>query len=144
MFLNWFRHFSFACVGALYASTVSNSIEQPLGQVTQELGVSTSWFGSKISAFLDSVPSSPAFASENTLINRALERMSSFGAVQSRMLEQNAQTGRDASAERRRGGLGGGFLFISILGGLGAIFWVLIIGAVVKLFKGLWGRFIAS
>lgn len=130
--------------GALYASTVPNSTEQPPGQVTQEIGVSESWFSSKISAFLDSVPSSPAFASENTLINRALERMSSFGSVQSRMLEQNAQTGQGASAERRRGGLGGGFLFISFLGGLGAIFWVLIIGAAVKVFKGLWGRFIAS
>ncbi|KAJ0987167.1 hypothetical protein J5N97_005523 [Dioscorea zingiberensis] len=79
--------------GALYSSTVSNSNEQPLGQVTHGKGASVSWFSSKISTFLDSVPSSPALASENTLINRALERMSSFGAVQSRILEQNAQTG---------------------------------------------------
>ncbi|KAF8404503.1 hypothetical protein HHK36_009388 [Tetracentron sinense] len=39
------------------------------------------WFTSSVWAALDSIPSRPALASENTLVNRAFERMSSFGRV---------------------------------------------------------------
>lgn len=104
-------------------------------------GGSESWFSSTISALLDSVPNSPAFASENALINRALQRMSSFGAGQTRA--GNAATADATKAGERRGGQNG-FLFISFLVGLGAVFWVLTIGTAVKVLRGLWNKFISS
>lgn len=95
---------------------------------------SQSWFNSVLSAFLDSVPSSPALASESALISRAIERVSSFRAAQ---INPQRTGGGHRSNDR-------GYLFISVLVGIGAVFWVLTIGAAIKIVKGLWGRFISS
>lgn len=50
----------------------------------QSSNASKSWFNAALSALLDSVPSSPAIAAEieNTVINRTLQRISSFRSQQ--------------------------------------------------------------
>ena len=144
-------------VGLVYA----NGSQSDLGGVTQGeinsiASPSDSWLSSTLSAFLDSVPSTPALASENALISRALERVSSFRAGQAieRIMRPGTGQTREAgdapaatgtsAVTRRQGNQTGGFLFISFLVGLGAVFWVLTIGATIKIIKGLWGRFILS
>lgn len=123
----------------------ANGSHSDLGGVIQEqvnniASPSDSWFGSALSAFLDSVPSSPAFAAENPLISKALERVSSFRGGQTKETEPlPAPTGSNDIARRRQGNQNGGYFFISLLVGLGAIFWVLTIGAVLKVIRGLWG-----
>ncbi|EHA8590457.1 NAC domain-containing protein 17 [Cocos nucifera] len=131
--------------GAVYASTPSNPGENTQGQISPVRGASDSWFSSALSSLLDSVPSRPAIASENALISRALQRVSSFRAGQTGAQEPNGTTGGGTLASgRQRESHNGGFLFISFLVGLVAIFWVLTIGAALKIFKGLWGKFISS
>lgn len=93
---------------------------------------------------MDSVPSSPAIASENAFISRALERVSSFRTQQVGGRDSDAAIDREAVLHGRRRGNNGGFLFVSFLVGLGAVLWLLTIGAAVKVFKGLWGRVISS
>ncbi|XP_020090635.1 NAC domain-containing protein 17-like [Ananas comosus] len=112
--------------------------------VQEQLAASESWFNSALSAFLDSVPSSPAIASENAFISRALERVSSFRTQQVGGRDSDAAIDREAVLHGRRRGNNGGFLFVSFLVGLGAVLWLLTIGAAVKVFKGLWGRVISS
>ena len=142
-------------VGLMYANgSHSDPGGVTQGDINNIASPSESWLSSSLSAFLDSVPSSPALASENALISRALERVSSFRAGQA--IEHISRTGtrhiREAAAAatgtsavtRRQGNQNGGFLFISFLVGLGAIFWVLTIGATIKVIKGLWGRFTSS
>ncbi|XXG57527.1 hypothetical protein AAC387_Pa03g4659 [Persea americana] len=97
------------------------------------------WFTSAINSLLESVPTNPASASENALISRAFERMSSFGAV--RIGTREAGVAADTT---RREGRNGSFLFLSFLGALWAILWVLMIGTMVKVFKVIVGRFAAS
>lgn len=97
------------------------------------------WFTSAINSLLESVPTNPASASENALISRAFERMSSFGAV--RIGTREAGVAADTT---RREGRNGSFLFLSFLGALWAILWVLMIGTMVKVFKVIVGRFVAS
>ncbi|PKU74422.1 NAC domain-containing protein 17 isoform X2 [Dendrobium catenatum] len=98
---------------------------------------SPSWFNSTLSGFLHSVPSSPAFASENALISRAFERVSSFRAAQVNPQQRASASGGHRSNDR-------GYLFISGLVGIVAVFSVLIVGTAFQVFKGLWGRFISS
>ncbi|KAL5713670.1 hypothetical protein ACHQM5_015724 [Ranunculus cassubicifolius] len=76
-----------------------------------------SWCNSAISAFLGSVPTRPALASENVLINRAFERMSSFGIVKIAAIDSTTDNGVRAVVERRRRGVNrnGGVFFVSVL-----------------------------
>lgn len=106
------------------------------GQIVLPESPSQSWFNSALAAFLDSVPSSPAFASESVLISKALERVSSFRSAQGRPLQRSP-----AGAQRNKDR---GYLFISVLVGAAAVLWVFTIGAAFKLFKGLWGKFISA
>ncbi|WOL12386.1 NAC domain-containing protein [Canna indica] len=132
--------------GFAYASS-SSTIEQTLGQNTRVdgSGTSGSWMSSALSTLLDSVPSSPALASENTFIGRALERVSSFRAGQISINDQNTTTGGQSLVSGRRGGSrNGGVLFISFLVGLSAVFWVFTVGATIKVLKGFWSRFSSS
>lgn len=113
-------------------------------QHTHMVNPSESWVSSKLMAFLDSVPSSPALAAESALISRALERVSSFRRGQTQeAVEPPVATG-NSPVIRRQANKNGGFLFISLLAGLGAIFWVFTVGASIKVIKGLWGRFMSS
>ncbi|KAF9601716.1 hypothetical protein IFM89_022703 [Coptis chinensis] len=102
-----------------------------------------SWFTSAISAFLGSVPTRPALASENALVNRAFERMASFGRVRITDVDASATAGREPVVERRVR-RNGGFLFFSVLGVLCAVLWMLLIGTTVKVLKNFLGRFISS
>ncbi|RWW15650.1 hypothetical protein GW17_00020498 [Ensete ventricosum] len=84
-------------------------------------------------------------ASENAFINRALERVSSFRSGQVGVHGPNTTTGEHAAASRRRGDRrNGGVLFISLLVGLGAVLWVLTVGATITVFKGFLARFNSS
>ncbi|CAL9039344.1 unnamed protein product [Musa banksii] len=125
--------------GAAYASTSSN-----MEMVQQQNSTSESWFSSALSTLLDSVPSRPALASENTFISRAFERVSSFRAGQVGVHGPNATADGHHATSGRRGGRNGGILFISFLVGLGAVFWVLTAGAVVKVFSAFLARFNSS
>ncbi|KAK9109651.1 hypothetical protein Sjap_017711 [Stephania japonica] len=51
---------------------------------------SESWLSAYVSTVLGSIPTRPALASENALINRAFERMSSFGRVRIAPIETGA------------------------------------------------------
>lgn len=85
---------------------------------------------------MESIPTTPASASENTLVNRAFQRMSSFSRV--RVNVKNTNVSVRNGDESMRAGRSKGFLFISVLGVLCAIVWVLI-GSM-----KLWGRCISS
>lgn len=112
-------------------------------QVGSRVDASEPWFTSAISTLLESIPTNPASASENALISRALERMSSFGSIRIRPTNTGVAADVD-TAIRRRDGRNGGILFISFLGALWAVLWVLMIGTAVKVFKAFFGRFVAS
>lgn len=105
-----------------------------------------SWFSSAISNFLGSVPTRPAFASENVLINRAFERMSSFGKVKIVATDSGAGTGGGTVEERSRKRVSrtGGLLFFSVLVVVCAILWMVMIGTTLKVLKILLGRLISS
>ncbi|XP_022993276.1 NAC domain-containing protein 17-like [Cucurbita maxima] len=101
-------------------------------------GGSASWFSSNLWAFVESIPTTPASASEN--VNRAFERMSSFSRLKLNTLNTlntNVAVGNPVTGARRTG-MNKGFLLFSIVGVLCAILWVLI-GNV-----RLWGNCIAS
>ncbi|XVE55076.1 hypothetical protein DITRI_Ditri03aG0132100 [Diplodiscus trichospermus] len=101
---------------------VCNGINQ--GQDDNNSG-STSRFSSALWSFVESIPTSPASAAENPLVNRAFERMSSFSRLRlnARNTEGSAING---SATARRKGSNMGFFFIFILGAFCAIIWFLI------------------
>ncbi|XP_072993205.1 NAC domain-containing protein 17-like [Typha latifolia] len=130
--------------GLVYTSTPLNHGKSAQEQVTPDSNASPSWFNSAFSTLLDSVPSSPAIASENAFISKALERVSSFRKQQVGGRDPDTAIDGGTAVPGRRRGNNGGFLFISFLVGLGAVLWILSIGAALKVFKGLWGRFISS
>lgn len=120
------------------SNLVSTAKMHANGDMTPAESPSQYWFNSALSAFLDSVPSSPAFASESVLISKAIKRVSSFRAAQI----HPRQSGAAASGSQRNNDRG--YLFISVLVGIGAVLWVLTIGAAFKVLKGLWGRYISA
>jgi len=90
--------------------------------------------GSFMDQLLDSVPSRPAFASENNLISRAFVRVSSFRAVRS-VTEIEPDGGGSNRQVRRMVNRSGGFLFTSILVCLAFVVWMLLIATVIKVIK---------
>ncbi|XP_007020196.2 PREDICTED: NAC domain-containing protein 17 isoform X2 [Theobroma cacao] len=85
-------------------------------------GGGASMFSSALWSFVESIPTTPASASETPLVNRALERMSSFSRL--RLNARNtAVSAVDGAATARRIGGNRGIIFISILGALCAILW---------------------
>lgn len=89
-----------------------------------------SWFSSALWSFVESIPTTPASASENALVTKAFERMSSFGRVKTKTAAGNPTT----CGRRVQKFIGGMFSF-SVIGVVCALLWVLI-GASVKLFQG--------
>ncbi|KAF6160893.1 hypothetical protein GIB67_025428 [Kingdonia uniflora] len=90
-----------------------------------------SWFNSAVWSFLDSVPTRPAEASESALINRAFERMSSFGRVQIGYKKTDVAAGVEISVVGRKmlsGTAKMGFVLLSLLGVLCAVLWVSMVG----------------
>ncbi|XP_040998022.1 NAC domain-containing protein 17-like [Juglans microcarpa x Juglans regia] len=91
-----------------------------------EDGDAASPFSSALWAFVESIPTTPAAASENALVNRAFERMSSFGRVRLKLKNTNVSVGSGAETVRRRAGISKGILLISVIGLVCAILWALI------------------
>lgn len=108
---------------------------------------SVSWFNSAIYSVLERIPTSSASASETGFINRALLRMSSFGAVRKASGGRGdavAASGVSFSVPKRRPNGDGGYFFISILVLIWALLWLIMIGIFVKAFKAFTGRYISS
>ncbi|XP_057490360.1 NAC domain-containing protein 17-like [Actinidia eriantha] len=87
-----------------------------------------SWLTSALWSFVESVPTTPASASEGAaLVNRAFERMSSFGRVRASAGATSVAAGNPVATLRRSGSRHSrGFFFYAVLGVLCAILWVLI------------------
>ncbi|KAF3445347.1 hypothetical protein FNV43_RR10523 [Rhamnella rubrinervis] len=99
----------------------------------------TSRLSSALWAFVESIPTTPASAAENALVNRAFERMSSFSRVRLNARNTNVVAGNQAeTVVRKAGGGKRGFIFLPILVAVCAILWVLI-GTV-----RIWGRSIPA
>lgn len=82
-------------------------------------------FASALWAFVDSIPTTPASASENALVNRAFERMSSFGRLRMHGRNSNLVAGNNTGATMRSWGRNKGFFF-SVLVAVFAMLCVLI------------------
>jgi len=92
------------------------------GHEIQNGGGTASQFSSALWALMDSIPSTPASACEGPL-NRTFVRMSSF----SRMRFNGKANGTPVSTTIAKKGIRNrGFLLLSIVGALCAIFWVLV------------------
>ncbi|KAL0716256.1 hypothetical protein Bca4012_065578 [Brassica carinata] len=86
-------------------------------------GGGTSPFSSALWAFMDSIPSKPASACEGP-INRTFVRMSSFSRI--RFSGKANETPVTTTVIAKKRSRNRGFLLLSIVGALCAIFWVLI------------------
>ncbi|XVF37271.1 hypothetical protein REPUB_Repub19eG0132000 [Reevesia pubescens] len=100
---------------------VYNGINQDQGDKTG----GASRFSSALWSFVESIPTTPASASESPLVNRAFERMSSFSRLRLNARNTDASAANGAATGRRTV-QNKGFFFISILGALCAILWFLI------------------
>nr|QFU85204.1 NAC20 [Diospyros kaki] len=84
------------------ASSQTQTQTQTQNPSGQENGRVYSWFSSTLWDFVESIPTTPASASEGTaLMNRALGRMSSFGRMRMSAGDTQATSGSPASAPRR-------------------------------------------
>lgn len=92
-------------------------------------------FTSALWSFVESIPTTPASASEAALMNRALVRMSSFSRVRMNALSPNAGNRGAAKA----GKIKGGFIILSVIVALMAVLAVLLLGPVRML-----GRWLSS
>ncbi|XP_071724479.1 NAC domain-containing protein 17-like [Rutidosis leptorrhynchoides] len=125
--------------GVAYESVVP----QTEGNQNNTKGVAESgWVSSALWSFVESIPTTPASASESPLVNRAFERMSSFSRLRINSYNNNNNDGVVAQGNRNDGvpiptvvrrANKKGFLFLSILGALIAITWgtIRIMGRVV-------------
>ncbi|WOG91597.1 hypothetical protein DCAR_0310846 [Daucus carota subsp. sativus] len=93
-----------------------------------------SWFSAALWSFVESIPTTPASASENALVNKAFERMSSFGRLKTKTVAVDP-----ATCGRRVPKFFGGMFSFSVIGLVCALFWVFI-AASVKLLQ----RYISS
>ncbi|XP_024977299.1 NAC domain-containing protein 17-like isoform X3 [Cynara cardunculus var. scolymus] len=86
----------------------------------------SSWFSSALWAFVEAIPTTPASASESSaLVNRAFERMSSFG--RGRNVNVAAAVGVSTSKRlEKKASSSRGIVYFSVLGVLLAILWVLV------------------
>lgn len=117
------------CLGVVYASSSTNVPTEGNQNMNGEGGNGAgNRFTSALWSFVESIPTTPASASENALVNRALVRMSSFSRMRMNALNTNAGNG---GAATWKGGINkGGFIILSVIGALIAIFWVLMLGPV--------------
>jgi len=121
----------------------------------QSSTASQSWFNAALSALLDSVPSSPALAAEieNTVINRTLQRISSFRSQQTAGEEntfinrtlQHISSFKSQQATREEPGTpsiqvtrGSRLMLISLLVILASIIWTFTSGSALNFCKGFW------
>ncbi|KAL5195365.1 NAC domain-containing protein 17 [Glycine soja] len=126
-------------VGEFWMHGESNQLSSP-GVVYESVGfptegnnnqsstvedVATSSLSSALWAFVESIPTTPASAAESALVNRALNRMSSFSRLKIKHTNI-AASGKDTGTMKRAGRKGLPFLFFSILIALCAFCWVFV------------------
>ncbi|KAD4386225.1 hypothetical protein E3N88_26394 [Mikania micrantha] len=127
---------------------IEENIEKPeyyLNQSPENMENNTdSWFSSALWAFVDSIPSTPASASESSaLVNRALERMSSFRSGRNVHLDAATATLAGGATTKRLAKLkpsrsSRGIVYFSILGVLFAMLWVFVGSCVELLNRFVW------
>lgn len=115
--------FSLSSPGVVYES-VSFPTEGNNNQSSTLEDVATSSFSSALWAFVESIPTTPASAAESALVNRALNRMSSFSRL--KIKHTNIAAGKDTATMKRAGRKGLQFLFFPILIALCAFLWIFI------------------
>ncbi|CAI9754436.1 unnamed protein product [Fraxinus pennsylvanica] len=108
-----------------YDNSVNHSTEANQNRSGKQDDGTDSWFSSALWDFVESIPTTPASASESALVNMAFERMSSFRRIRSNARNSNVATG-NTSATSRSSGKSISILCFSLLGVLCAILWVLI------------------
>ncbi|KAF9687028.1 hypothetical protein SADUNF_Sadunf02G0051200 [Salix dunnii] len=126
--------------GAVSESS-NNSTRANENQVVKEGDAAANgWFSSALWGFVESIPTTPASASENPLVNKALERMSSFSRIRMNVKSINVDAASrirmnvssinvaaaNGAASVRSAGRTKGFVLLSIVGVLCAILWVLL------------------
>ncbi|BFG40958.1 hypothetical protein CerSpe_272320 [Prunus speciosa] len=112
---------SYSTSGVVYEpSNFASQANQ--NQSGNEAAGGPSQFSSALWAFVESIPTTPASASENALVNRAFERMSSFSRLRINSVRANVTAG--SSSEAKRAGRKRSFFFLPVLVALCAIFWV--------------------
>ncbi|KAJ4951148.1 hypothetical protein NE237_027980 [Protea cynaroides] len=116
-------------------------VETTQNQGGNEIESQDSWISSKLWGFLESIPTTPASASESALINRAFERISSFSRVRINANDMDGTATGGTPNVRRTGG-SRGFGFLSFLGVMRPVLWVLMLSTTVKLLSTFLGRFL--
>ena len=90
-----------------------------------EANGATSWLSSAVWSFVETIPTTPASAAENALVNRAFGRMSSFSRLRMNAMNASIPAGSDSDPPdksfRKRG-----FIFFPVLVAIIAIFWVVL------------------
>jgi len=94
---------------------------------------SQSWFNTAVSTLLDVIPASPALAAESNVLNRTLQRISSFRSEHA----PNEQPSAPVIQVSRRGA---GLISVSLLVLLAAILWTFATGTgyAIKFCKDVW------
>ena len=106
----------------------NNSTGANGNQGSKEGDAANGWLSSALWSFVESIPTTPASASENPLVNKAFERMSSFSRIRMNVKNINVDAGNGAASVRSTGG-NKGLVLLSIIGVLCAILWVFFGGA---------------
>lgn len=109
-----------------YSNSFNHSTEANQNQSGEQDDGTNSWFSSALWDFVDSIPTTPASASESALVNKAFERISSFRRIRLNAGNANVATGNNTSATSRSSSKPISILCFSLLGVLCAILWVLI------------------
>ncbi|KZV28942.1 hypothetical protein F511_13737 [Dorcoceras hygrometricum] len=95
-------------------------------QNNKQDGDTDSWFSSALWSFVESIPTTPASASENALVNRAFERMSSFSRIRLNARNMNFATGNTSASSRISGKSISGFICFFSVGVLCAVLWMMV------------------
>lgn len=115
----------FACLGPLFQNQNNGFSNCPAGGNEngrcEQDDETESWFSSAAWAFVESIPTNPASASEGVLVNRDFKHLSSSSRV--RVTDRNI----DVNATSRIYGKSRiGFLCFSVLGVICAVLWLLV------------------
>lgn len=119
-----------ACLGVLLQNQSNGFVNHSTG--ANEFGSgkqddgTDSWFSSALWSFVESIPTTPASASESALVNRAFERMSSFSRVRLNARNLNVAAGNALATSRSSSKSRTSFICLSLLGVLCAILWLMI------------------
>jgi len=118
----------------------NNSTRTNGNQGGKEGDAADGWFSSALWGFVESIPTTPASASENPLVNKAFERMSSFSRIKMNVKSINVDAASrirmnvnsinvvaaNGAASVRSASRNKGFVLLSIVGVLCAILWVFV------------------